>query len=118
MLVMSIWDALVIPYGPIGGFFAAVIIIGPMWYMNHYHGLIYDAPGSDFVDMGLGIGMAGVARDFFMSNMDWGLLGDTLPTLGLVALGAILGGLLAASFEKSMEVEQENIEETLEGREG
>lgn len=117
MLVMSIWDTLLAPYGVIGGFISAIIIIGPMWYLNHYKGLIYDAPGSGFVDIGLGIGMAGVSRDFFMNNMDWGLMVDTIPTLALVILGAVIGGLLAASIEKNMLLDQDEIEENLEGRE-
>lgn len=48
-----------------------------------------------------------------MNNMDWGLMVDTLS---LVILGAVLGGLLAASIEKML-LDQEEIEENLEGRE-
>lgn len=117
MLVMSVWDGFVIPYGIAGGFFAAIIIIGPMWYLNHYKGLIYDAPGSGFVDMGLGIGIAGIARDFFVNNMDFGLLVDTIPTLGLVILGAIIGGVIAAAIEKDFALDKEQVEKNKEGSE-
>lgn len=114
MLVMSVWDGFAIPYGIAGGFFAAVLIIGPMWYLNHYRGLIYDAPGSGFVDMGLGIGIAGIARDFFLNNMDFGLLADTIPTFLLVILGAIIGGVIAAMIEKDFDLDKQQVEKNTE----
>lgn len=114
MLVMSVWDGFAIPYGIGGGFFAAVIIIGPMWYLNHNKGLIFDEPGSGFVDMGLGIGIAGIARDFFLNNMDFGLLVDTLPTFLLVVLGAVLGGILAGLIEKDFNLDKQQVEKNTE----
>lgn len=40
MLVMTAFDAFSEQYGIVGGVFAAFILIGPMWSMNHYVGLI------------------------------------------------------------------------------
>lgn len=40
MIVMSVWTPLAENYGIFGGYLAAFIIIGPMWFMNHYVGLI------------------------------------------------------------------------------
>ncbi|MEF3399445.1 hypothetical protein V4R14_01515, partial [Listeria monocytogenes] len=38
MIVMSVWTPLAENYGIFGGYLAAFIIIGPMWFMNHYVG--------------------------------------------------------------------------------
>jgi len=40
MFVMSVWGELAGAYGLVGGWFAAFIIIGVMWFMNHFVGLI------------------------------------------------------------------------------
>lgn len=100
MLAMSIWDAMSMNYGIAGGILAAVIIMSPMWYFNHYKKLVYEAPHSGFVDMGLGIGIAGMTRDFFLNNMAMSDVVDTLPTLLLVILGGLIGGVLASFIEK------------------
>lgn len=110
MLVMSLWDGYIEPYGIAGGFFAAVIVIGPMWYMNHQKGLIYDEPGSGFLDMGLGIGFAGIFRDFFLNDMDFELLIDTIPTFLLVIIGAIIGGVVVGLIEKDMAKDKKQVE--------
>ena len=33
-----------------GGWLAATLIIGIMWYMNHYHGAILNPPGKIWLD--------------------------------------------------------------------
>lgn len=100
MIVMSVWGPLASNYGILGGFVAAFIIIGPMWYMNHYVGLIEHDDDSAFVDMGLGVAICGTMRDFFMIGSD--AVVDSLPTLSLVAIGAVAGGVVAAYIEKDM----------------
>lgn len=100
MLVMSVWDSFADSYGIFGGFFAAFIIIGPMWFMNHYVELIDQTEGVAFVDMALGIGIAGIFRDFFLSGTSE--LIASLPTLLLVVIGGALGGLAAGLIEKDM----------------
>lgn len=101
MIVMSVWGAFAEAYGIIGGFFAAFIIIGPMWYMNHYLGLIKHDADSAFVDMGLGIAICGTFRDAFMKG--FGTIADSLPTILLIIVGATIGGLVAAKIEEDME---------------
>lgn len=101
MLVMSVWDAFSAQYGIVGGFFSAFIIIGPMWFMNHYVGLIDNPDEHAFVDMALGIGITGISRDFFLKGGSE--LVETLPTLFLVVLGAVIGGLVSAAIEADME---------------
>lgn len=104
IFVMSVWGpmASLESFGIIGGWFAAFAIIGPMWFLNHFVGLIPHDSDSAFVDMGLGIGIAGVARDVFLSGSIDALVA-TLPTLGLVILGGAIGGFVAAKIEESME---------------
>jgi hypothetical protein len=100
MIVMGVWGPLTDSYGIMGGFLAAFIIIGPMWYMNHYVGLIENDDDAAFVDMAVGIGICGTMRDFFMNGSSD--LVDSLPTLSLVAVGAVTAGVVAAYIEKDM----------------
>lgn len=101
MIVMSVWGAFGNAYGIIGGYFAAFIIIGPMWFMNHYVGLIHHESDSAFVDMGLGIAICGIFRDGFLFGFD--SVAASIPTFLLVVLGATIGGLVAAKVEEDME---------------
>ncbi|WP_416246422.1 Lin0368 family putative glycerol transporter subunit [Caldibacillus debilis] len=103
LLVMSIWSEFAGSYGILGGYLAAIIIIGPMWFMNHFLGLIPQDDDSAWVDMALGIAVAGTMRDTFMKGGS--AFVDALPTLGLVALGAIIAGITAGIIEKNMEKE-------------
>lgn len=95
---MSVWTPLAENYGIFGGYLAAFIIIGPMWFMNHYVGLIENDEDAAFVDMAVGIGICGIMRDVFMQG--GGELVSSLPTIGLVAIGAVLAGIVAAAIEK------------------
>lgn len=110
MFVMSVWGAFVEAYGIGGGWFAGLIIIGTMWYLNHYVG-IHNNEGA-WVDMALGIGVAGFMRDVFMKGGQAGI--ESLPTLGLVILGGIVGGVCAAKLEQYLakkESEEKEAEE-------
>lgn len=110
MLVMSVWGAFVTSVengGIMAGWFAALIIIGPMWMLNHYIGIINN--DGAFVDMALGIGIAGVMRDYF--TIGWAekfgaagtALTQSLPTIFWVCLGGALGGAAAVMLEKHMQ---------------
>ena len=103
MIVMTVWGAFagVEGFGIIGGWLAAFAIIGPMWFLNHFLGLIHHDADSGWVDMGLGIGLVGLFRDTF--GMGFSYFTAAMPTLLLVAVGAILGGFVAAKFEENME---------------
>jgi hypothetical protein len=46
----GIWPELWKTYGLMGGWLAATLIIGIMWYMNHYHGAILNPPGKIWLD--------------------------------------------------------------------
>ena len=68
----GIWPELWKTYGLMGGWLAATLIIGIMWYMNHYNGAILNPPGKIWLDQGWCIGSAGIA---------WGIVRfqETLP---------------------------------------
>lgn len=96
IFVMSVWGGFAEAYGIAGGWFAGLIIIGSMWYLNHYLGLI-DNPGA-FIDMGLGIGVAGFMRDVFINGSHVAV--ESLPTLVIVLVGGACGGVAAVMMEK------------------
>lgn len=98
-VMSSLWGTFGEP-GISGGFLAAVLIIGAMWYLNHHVGLIYNKPGASFVDMALGIAVAGTLRDLFI-NGQMALI-ESLPTLFIVVLGGACGGAAAYYVEKDL----------------
>lgn len=101
MLAASVWGVFAETYGIGGGWFAALIVIGPIWFLNHFLGLIKHDSDSAFVDMGFGIAFTALFKDFF--NQGVGALTTSLPTLLLVVLGAVFGGYVAAKIEEDME---------------
>lgn len=96
IFVMSVWGAFAEAYGIFGGWFAGLMIISIMWFMNHYLGLVCNEGA--FVDMAAGIGVAGTMRDVFLKGIEAGI--SSLPTLIFVAIGAIIGGVCAVAVEK------------------
>lgn len=101
MFVMSVWGAFAGKYGIFGGWFAGFAIIGTMWFMNHYIGLMHNPKGAGAVDMALGIGVAGTMRDVFIAGSTTPLI-ESLPTLTLVVLGGIAGGVCAVMFQSDI----------------
>ncbi|MBO1306838.1 hypothetical protein JZO70_11735 [Enterococcus sp. 669A] len=100
ILTMGVWGSLVAAYGLAGGFFAAVIFIGPCWFLLHFLGLVHSDTKSMFVDLGFGVGFAGLFRDFFMVGSDAAIA--SLPTLAVVLVGGIIGGAVAVLIERDM----------------
>ncbi|MEW9122815.1 MAG: hypothetical protein AB2421_08880 [Thermotaleaceae bacterium] len=100
MFVMSVWGAFAGAYGIVGGWFAGFIIISIMWFLNHFVGLIHN-PGA-FVDMALGIAICGTMRDVFLNGSVTPLV-ESLPTLVIVILGGMTGGIVAVMFQKDLE---------------
>lgn len=96
MFVMSVWGEFAGAYGIAGGWFAGFAIISIMWFVNHFIGIINN--DGAWVDMALGIGVAGTSRGIFENGMQAGI--DSLPTLGLVILGGLAGGYCAYKLEQ------------------
>ncbi|MBB6218857.1 hypothetical protein HNQ80_005032 [Anaerosolibacter carboniphilus] len=103
IFVMSVWGAFAGKYGIAGGWFAGFAIIGSMWFLNHFLGLI-DNPGA-FVDMALGIGICGTMRDVFMKGTEAAVA--SMPTLIIVILGGMTGGIVAVMCQKDMAKKEE-----------
>ena len=103
VFVMAVWGPMAKDptFGIFGGWFAAFTIISLAWFMNHFLGMIHHDGDSGFVDQGLGVAVTGIFRDTFMYGADRFV--NSLPTMGLVAVGAVIGGFLAAKVEESME---------------
>lgn len=102
----GVWGAFAAqPYGIIGGWFAALVIIGLMWFMNHYVGLIHNSAEGSFVDMATAIGTTCIVRDLIMKGAVE--LPSSIPTFICLAIGGIIGGALAYVVQKSMEKESE-----------
>ena len=95
MFVMSVWGAFVEAYGIGGGWFAGLAIIGTMWFLNHYIG-IHNNDGA-WVDMALGIGMAGTMRGVFEGGIEAGIASG--QTLVVTIVGGIVGGFAAYKLE-------------------
>ena len=95
MFVMSVWGEFVGAYGIGGGWFAGLVIIGTMWFLNHCIG-IHNNDGA-WVDMALGIAVAGMMRSVFESGIKAGI--DSLPTLLVTLVGGAVGGFTAYKLE-------------------
>ncbi|MBM7616052.1 Lin0368 family putative glycerol transporter subunit [Alkaliphilus hydrothermalis] len=101
IFVMGVWGKFVVDYGIAGGWFAALVIIGTMWFLNHHIGILHNPPEGAWVDMGLAIGVCGMLIPVFR----WGSvepLVKAIPTLTIVTLGAIAGGISAAAIQKDL----------------
>ncbi len=101
MFVMGVWGAFVGPYGIAGGWFAGFLIIGVMWYMNHYIGILNNEDGAAFVDMATGIGVAGLARDAFLAG-SFAPISTSMITLIIVIAGGVTGGITAGLIQKNV----------------
>lgn len=111
MVVMSVWGGVIDGnIGTVGGILAGFLIIGVMWFLNHHLGLIYHGPHSGFVDLGLGVGMTGIFRDMWISVLTNGNIDPLIsgiPTIALVIIGGVLGGILAAIVERDLNKDKE-----------
>ncbi|WP_438272906.1 Lin0368 family putative glycerol transporter subunit [Streptococcus huangxiaojuni] len=89
----------------LAGFVAAIIAIGPLWYLVHYKGMVQLKTGDIGVDMGFGIATAVFIRD----ALDYGWTGilKSFPTLLLVVIGAALGGFGAYCVERLLSKKRE-----------
>ena len=99
MFVMSVWGAFAGAYGIAGGWFAGLAIIGIMWFLNHFIGIINNDGAA--VDMAAGISVAGFMRVVFIEGVQAGI--DSLPTLIVVVLGGIAGGITAVKLQQYLD---------------
>lgn len=98
--VFGIWPLLWMTYGVFGGWLAGFVIIGTMWFLNHYVGLTYNASDAAFVDMAMGIGVAGTVSSIVGDGASFA---SSLPTLMYVIIGAIIGGVVGNLLNQHVE---------------
>ena len=91
-LVFGIWPEMWKSYGIMGGWLASVILVGLCWFMNHWLGLIDNPKHRVWVDQGLAMAPGGIAWAMVRFGAHFA---DCLPTLILVALGGVFGGIAA-----------------------
>lgn len=86
--ILVIWGRLVDRFGALGGWIAALLIIGPLWYLNHgmAQPLIVQQ-GSVFIDMGFATGLGVLVYGLFK--------GISFESHKENLLAALLGGCLA-----------------------
>lgn len=101
VFAMYLWPIFVdfLNMGVFGNWIAPIFIIGPMWYLNHYIGLIKHDEEMAFIDMAFGIGFAGIFKGLFIGVGYLGFM-QSLPTLILLILGGSFGGFMATLVEK------------------
>ncbi|HFI0257029.1 TPA: hypothetical protein ACGOVD_001720 [Streptococcus suis] len=88
-VIRMIWGKMVDSWGPIGGWVAAAMIVGTIWCMNHFVGLMTQS-GDAWIDMGLAAGVG-----VFVASVARGGKASKAQTNILAALvGGIIGGLL------------------------
>ncbi|MGL4293604.1 MAG: Lin0368 family putative glycerol transporter subunit [Bacteroidales bacterium] len=97
----GIWPELWKTYGLIGGWAAATLIIGIMWYMNHYNGMIRNPEGKIWLDQGWCIGSAGIAWGIVRFQGDLSAFWDAFPTLVYCLIGGALAGVAVAVIRKT-----------------
>lgn len=89
----GIWPEMWKTYGLLGGWMAAVLIIGVTWYMNHYNGVISNPDGKLWLDQGWCIGTAGIAWGIVRFGGDISAVLTTIPTLLCCLVGGGLAGV-------------------------
>ncbi len=75
-----------------------------MWFLNHYVGIINNDGAA--VDQAVGIGVAGFMRVVFIEGAQAGI--DSLPTLSVVLLGGLVGGITAAKLQQYLDRKANN----------
>ncbi|MXQ48065.1 hypothetical protein GRB29_01345 [Streptococcus pneumoniae] len=93
-----LWPTFAAPFGAWAGVVAGAVVIGPVWYLVHYRGLIPQGSERKAVDMGGAIGTSVLVKTALSSDSQ--ALFQALPTLLLVLIGAALAGCLMAYLER------------------
>lgn len=102
LYAMTVWGEFAGAYGVAGGWIVALAIIGPLWFVNHYIGLIPQDSDAAFVDMGLGIAIGCLFRDIFSGGGVDSFIAS-LPTIGVIIVGAAIGGFTATKIQQHMD---------------
>ncbi|PIE04474.1 MAG: hypothetical protein CSA76_04045 [Spirochaetales bacterium] len=103
ILVFAVWGGLAQQYGWMGGWLAGLVTISLGWGLNHFCGAITNKPGAAWVDMALGIAVAGMTMGMFKGLN----IIHSVPTIFFLGLGGALGGLVAGIITKQSQKSEE-----------
>lgn len=97
-VINGLWGIFLNKFGLFGAYGAAFFLTGSMWYVNHYIGLIKHDDDSAFIDMGLGVAIGLIAKNYMVNG--FGSIMNSVPTFLYVVIGAASGGYVAVLIEK------------------
>ena len=106
IVINGAWGVFTENLGASGGILAATILVGTMWFLNHYIGLIPNEKNCAFVDMGIAIGIACIVRDVIRLGSIQSVLAS-IPTFILVIIGGGIGGVLSVFVKRDMKKDKE-----------
>lgn len=86
-----------------GGWLAAALLIGIMWYMNHWNGVINNPEGRMWLDQGWCIGASGIAWGVVRFRGDISAVLSAMPTLMCCLIGGALAGVAVWYLQKEKE---------------
>lgn len=103
IVIVVFWSKIVDIFGIVGGWVSALVLIGPLWYINHYKSLILHDDEEVFIDMGLAIATTTVVISILKvkKNMIFSIY-ESFPTLFFLAIGAILGVIFSIFLENKI----------------
>ncbi|WP_303974967.1 hypothetical protein [Streptococcus merionis] len=96
--VPFLWQTVAQPLDHLAGYAAALLIIGPVWYLVHYRQWISTYEKGVTTDMGLAVAIAVFTRALLSIGL--GSLDLSLQTAVWVIVGAIIAGLAAFLVER------------------
>lgn len=90
LFIRIFWGRLVNKLGAIGGFLAAIIIVGTIWIFNHgFDSHLIQQSGSTWVDMA----WAAAIGVFTASAFSGGKIKKSFANIGAGVVGGIIGGI-------------------------
>ncbi|MBL1230451.1 hypothetical protein IW492_14555 [Enterococcus sp. BWB1-3] len=94
-VIRMAWGKMVEKWGPVGGWMAALFIVGTIWCINHGIATpMITQSGAAWVDQGLAAGV-GV---WVASALVGGNIKKSFPNIIAAVSGGVLGGLLLSLF--------------------
>lgn len=98
VLFNKLWIIFTEKFGISGGWIAALVLVAPLWFLNHYIGLIENDKEHAFLDMAFGVAVANLTYELLTKGVS--NFSKSIPTFLCVIIGSILGGLFSALVEK------------------
>lgn len=101
VIINGLWNIFINNSGILGAYLAGLILTGTMWFLNHYEGgLIENEEDVVFIDMAFAVAICGLTKDWIIHGVS--SIVSSMPTLGYVTIGAVLGGIMSGVLEKGI----------------